>query len=52
MNIFRKLRNIFIRDLFSKDKTIVVDSKVLMLGLYNFDEANYIGFFYCGKGPY
>ena len=30
------------RDLFSKDKTIVVDSKVLMLGLYNFDEANYI----------
>ncbi len=30
------------RDLFSEDKTIVVDSKVLMLGLSDFDEANYV----------
>lgn len=30
------------RDLFSEDKTIVVDSKVLMLGLDDFDEAHYI----------
>lgn len=30
------------RDLFSEDKTIVVDSKVLMLGLCDFDEANYV----------
>lgn len=30
------------RNLFHKDKTIVVDSKVLMLGLDDFDEANYV----------
>lgn len=30
------------RELFSQDKPIVVDSKVLMLGLDDFDEANYI----------
>lgn len=30
------------KTLFSADKTIVVDSKVLMLGLFDFDEANYI----------
>ena len=30
------------KDLFSKDKIIVVDSKVLMLGLENVDEAHYI----------
>lgn len=30
------------RELFSEDKPIVVDSKVLMLGLYDFDEANYV----------
>lgn len=30
------------RELFSQDKIIVVDSKVLMLGLSDFDEANYI----------
>lgn len=29
-------------NLFSEDKVVVVDSKVLMLGLYDFDEANYI----------
>lgn len=29
-------------ELFSEDKPIVVDSKVLMLGLYDFDEANYV----------
>lgn len=28
--------------LFSEDKTIMVDSKVLMLGLSNFEEANYV----------
>ena len=28
--------------MFSEDKTIVVDSKVLMLGLSDFDEANYV----------
>lgn len=30
------------KNLFRADKTIVVDSKVLMLGLSDFDEANYI----------
>lgn len=30
------------RNLFSEDKTIVVDSKVLMLGLNNIDEAYYV----------
>jgi hypothetical protein len=30
------------KDLFSEDKTIVVDSKVLMLGLENEDEAYYV----------
>lgn len=30
------------KNLFSEDKTIVVDSKVLMLGLADSDEANYI----------
>lgn len=30
------------RNLFSADKNIVVDSKVLMLGLLDFDEANYV----------
>lgn len=30
------------RDLFSEDKTIVVDSKVLMLELSDFDGANYV----------
>lgn len=30
------------KDLFSEDKTIVVDSKVLMLGLENADEAYYV----------
>jgi len=30
------------KNLFSEDKTIVVDSKVLMLGLNNIDEAYYV----------
>lgn len=30
------------KNLFSEDKTIVVDSKVLMLGLDNIDEAHYV----------
>lgn len=30
------------KNLFSEDKTIVVDSKVLMLGLNNIDEAHYV----------
>lgn len=30
------------KELFSKDKAVVVDSKVLMLSLSHFDEANYV----------